>query len=90
MAKYQISLMSMLLLTGALPIWLVLIVGVPMSPGYGGNSFRYLATPIALGGITVVIRRLLGSRRDAWALSMLLAGIIAWGSLLIIARIVNR
>jgi len=81
MKKYQTSLMSFLLLCGALPIWLFLIVAVPQSTGWGGSPVRFVAAPLVLSVMTVAIRRLFGNHRDAWAISVLLAAVIALSSL---------
>ena len=81
MQRYQISLMSFLLLSGAIPVWLSLAVMVPQSTGWGGSPVRFVAAPLALGGITVAIHRLLRHYRDAWAISALLAAVVALSSL---------
>ena len=81
MARPQFSLMTMLLLSAAIPIWLFLIVALPESPGFGGSPSRFIMAPLVLGGITVAIHRLLRGHRNAWALSSLLAAVIALGSL---------
>jgi hypothetical protein len=80
MQKYQVSLASLLLLAGGLPIWLFLIVVVPQSTGWGGNPIRFVTAPLVLGGMTVAIRRLFGKHQEAWAISVLLAAIIALAS----------
>ncbi len=79
MDRWQISLVSLLLLSAALPIWMFLFVVVP--PGIGSGAYSFLVAPMVLGGITVAIHRLFRGRRDAWAFSALLAAVIAYGSL---------
>jgi hypothetical protein len=81
MQKYQMSLASLLLLSGGLPIWLFLIVVVPQGPGWGGSPIKFVVAPIVLGGVTVAIRRLFGNRQEAWAISVLLAAIIILSAL---------
>ena len=81
MQRYQISLMSVLLLGGGLPFWLFLIVAVPYSTGWGGSPVRFVAAPLVLSGVTVAVHRLFAKHRDGWAIAVLLAGIIALSSL---------
>ena len=81
MGKFQISVMSLLLLSYGLPIWLFLIVVVPQSTGWGGSAARFVVAPLVLAGMTVAVRRLFGKYRDAWVISVLLAGVIAISSL---------
>jgi heme O synthase-like polyprenyltransferase len=83
MERPRLSLMELLLVAAAMPIWLFLFVTVPQSTGWGGSAFRFVAAPLVLSGITVAIHRLVRNARAAWALSMFIAGIIAMGSLLV-------
>ena len=87
MDKFQLSLSSLLLVCAAVPIWLFLIVVVPQSPGWGGSSSRFFMAPFVLIGITAAVHRLLRGRRDAWALSALVAAVISLGSLSLAAWI---
>ena len=75
------SLKSLLLLCGALPIWLFLIVVVPQTTGWGASTSRFFIAPVILVGITAAMHRLLCSCRDAWSLSALFAAVIALASL---------
>jgi hypothetical protein len=83
--KWQISMSSLLLLLGALPIWLVLFIIVPMSSGFGGSNFRYVVAPLVLGGATWALHILFRKWRDGWAISALLAAMICFGTLSIAA-----
>ena len=79
MERPQISLTTVLLLGAGLPIWLFLIIVL------AGSQIGPLMGPFVLVGITLAIHRLVRRRQDAWGLSILLAGIIALGSLRIVA-----
>ncbi len=81
MGNRRISLMSVLLLGGGLPIWLALTFIVPQSTGWGGSPVRFVMAPLVLTGMTVALHRLFAKHRDGWAISVLLAGVIAWSSL---------
>jgi hypothetical protein len=81
MGRYQISVMSVLLLGGGLPIWLALTFIVSQSTGWGGNPIRFVMAPLVLTGITFALHRLFPKHRDGWAIAILLAGVIAWSSL---------
>ena len=83
----QISLATSLLLIGALPIWMLLIVVVPASTGWGGGSFRFVAAPLTLIAMTAAIHILFRRWKDGWAASMLLAAVVALGSLSVAAWI---
>ena len=85
MERYQISLMSFLLLGGAMPIWIWLAVAIPQSTGWGGSPIRFVIAPLVLVAMTVAIHRLLRQYRDAWAISALLAAVIARSSLYAVA-----
>ena len=78
MVRRQISLMSVVLLGGGLGIWLALAVIVPQGTGYGDSPLRYIMAPLVLTGMTVALHKLFASRRDGWAIAVLLAGVIAW------------
>ena len=81
MGRYQISVMSVLLLGSGLPIWLALTLGVPQSTGWGCNPMRFVMAPLVLTGITLALHRLFAKYRDGWAIAILLAGVIVWSSL---------
>lgn len=89
MTGRQISLTSLLLLLAAVPLWLAMIVLLPMSPGFGGGLFRFAVTPLVLAGVTWALHRLLRSWRDGWAISALLAAIICFGTLSLVASIAD-
>lgn len=81
MPRFQLSVMSVLLSAGALPIWLALTCIAPQSTGWGGSPLRFVMAPLVLTGITVALRSLFPKHRDGWAIAILLAGVIAWSSL---------
>lgn len=88
--RWQISLTSLLLLFGALPIWLFLFVLVPSSPGFGGGPTRWFVAPVVLCGVTCALYRLFRNWRDAWAISALVAAIVCLGVLSVVAWIENH
>lgn len=65
---------GMLLVICAVPFWVLLLILVPRSPGFGGGSWRYWVAPLVLCGTTAAIHRLVRGTPHAWALSILLAG----------------
>jgi hypothetical protein len=81
MTRPQISLASLLLFAAAMPIWLFVWAAVATSTGFGGGGTRFVMAPVVLCGITAAIQRLLRGYRNAWALSALLAGMVAFASL---------
>lgn len=89
MQKPKVALSTLWLLFMASPLWLVLIVVVPNSNGWGNGLDRFVMAPLILLGITVAIQRLLRGYKDAWALSALLAGIIAFAALSLAARMAS-
>ncbi len=76
MATYRISLASLLLLTAAVPLWIVIAYMVATSPGFGGGVTRFVIPPIGLLIATAALYRLFRSMRDALALAALFAGAI--------------
>lgn len=89
MQRRQLSLMSILILSAAAPIWLLLIVIVPQSTAWGGGITRYFVAPFVLTGITIAVHWLLRGRRDAWAIAALAAALIALGTLSVAAWLAN-
>ncbi len=85
MERPRFNLATFLLLSAAIPIWVFLAVAVPVSTGWGGNPFRFVAAPLVLCGMTVAIQRLLRDRANSWPISVLAAGFIAIASLSIAA-----
>jgi hypothetical protein len=81
----RFNLVTLLLWAAALPIWMFLAVVVAQSTGWGGGAFRFVAAPLVLCGVTVVIHRLVRGRQTSWALAALFAGILILGSLSIAA-----
>lgn len=75
-----LSLASLLLLAGAIPVWVSLMFVVVQSPGFGGGAHRFFVAPLALAIASVVIYRLLRGTRHAVALSVLLAGVVLHGA----------
>ena len=78
MARLQISLIALLLLFGACPVWALTIVATYRILGF-------IIPVLVLVGITLAIHHLFRNWRDGWAVAALLAGIVAWGALLISA-----
>ena len=79
MRKSQITLTSLLLLSGALPIWIYLAVqffGSRPFWGLKGFSDPLVAAPIVLCGLTLAIHQLLRNRQNAWLISVCLAGMV--------------
>jgi hypothetical protein len=83
--RYQLSLLSFLLLCGALPIWMFLTVAVSQSHEFGWHGF--VIVPLVLVGITAAIHWLLRQYRNSWATSALLAGVIVLSALYAAARL---
>jgi hypothetical protein len=81
MSLPQIRLATLLLLSGAVPIWLYLCVIVPMSPAFGRGNIRFFLAPFVLLGMTCAVQRLFRSYPHSWAVAALCAGLIAIGSL---------
>jgi hypothetical protein len=71
MQRWQFSLTSLLLIVTACPIWFWLVIFLPESP-----NINFLLPPLVLCGVTVALQRLIRPHRDAWAISVLLAGLI--------------
>lgn len=90
MTKSQINLLSLLLWSGAVPIWIFVTVVVSQSVGFRGSSFRYLLSPVVLSGIAIAIHRLFRGNRNALAISVFLAGVIAIATLTVAAALENR
>jgi hypothetical protein len=79
----QFSLRSWLLFSCAAPAWIYLIAMFAQNTAsVGPNGFT---VAVVLAGITIALHRLLRNRRDGWAISALLAPIIAFGSLVFMA-----
>ena len=88
MSGRQFSLTSLLLLLAALPLWLAMIVLLPMSHGYYGYGLsRFAIPPLVLAGVTWALHRLFRNWRNSWAISALLAAIICSGILSFVAWI---
>ena len=88
MPSIRYSLMDLLLVATAVPIWASLSVAVSQSPGWGGSPLRYIIAPLVLCGMTVAIHHLFHGRKYDWSLSALLAGVIALTTLMFVASIV--
>ena len=89
MREWQFSLSSLLLIAAAVPIWLLLIVFLPQSPGWGGNPIGFIVAPLVLCGVAAAIHRLLRQHRNGLAISALLAGLIVTSILLFVASVVG-
>lgn len=74
-SKNQISLTSLLWISGATPIWIYFIWMVGSSTGFGAVSGHGVAA-VALIAATAAIFRLLRNFSNGLALSALLAGIL--------------
>lgn len=79
----KFSLAFLLLLVTAIPFWGIVIVVASQSPGFGGSFARYVTAPLVLSAMSLAIFRVVRGRPNAWAISLLLAGIIAFASLAI-------
>jgi hypothetical protein len=77
MRRWQFSLTSMLLVVTAFPLWVLLIIFLPESP-----HVHFLLPPFVLCGVTAAVQRLVRRHRDAWAISVLLAGLVVMGFLI--------
>jgi hypothetical protein len=75
-----LSLASLLLFAGAIPIWVSLTFVVIEGVGFGQGVYRYFLAPVALLIASVAIYRLLRRKRHAAAFSMLLAGVVLFGA----------
>ncbi|MCI0331848.1 MAG: hypothetical protein L0228_01320 [Planctomycetes bacterium] len=80
MRRWQFSLTSMLLIVTACPIWVLLIIFLPENP-----NIHFLLPPFVLCGVTVAVQRLVRRHRDAWAISVLFAGLIVTAFLIAVA-----
>jgi hypothetical protein len=78
----RFRLRTLLILAAAAPIWTFLIVGLPQSPGFGGNPLRFVVVPLALSGIAAAIYRLTRTLEDGFAIAVFLSPIIAFGVLM--------
>lgn len=85
MKANRVSLASLLLFSTAIPIWISLAYIVITSPGFGGGHYRYYVAPLVLVIASVAIHRLIRGARNAIALSVLLAGIILHGAVMVVA-----
>jgi hypothetical protein len=78
----QITLAGLLLGAPAIPLWIYVTYVVGSSP------VGFVLPPLVLLGITIAVHRVVGSRPNAWAISALIAPIlallvllgIAWGN----------
>jgi hypothetical protein len=80
MREFQYSLFSLLIAVTVAAIWLPLFM--MRQPGA-------IVVGFVLCGIMLAVHQLLKERKYAWAISALLAGIIAWSSIVIVALIAN-
>ncbi len=70
------SLTSMLFICMAVPLWTILCMKLPESPGLGRLPVGFLLPPIVLVGIAFALHRLFLGSRDAVAKSVFLAPVI--------------
>ena len=82
-AKPHISLATLMLLCTAAPLWIYLTVIVANSPGFG--PFGYVAVLLILIAATVAIARLTARSAFGVALASLIAVVVLYSSLLLIA-----
>jgi len=89
MKSKQVSLLSALLFLAAAQFWIVLILIVDRSVGFGGGSrlSRWTFATAILIVATVAIHRLLPPSQNRLALAALLAGAILVGAIGAIATI---
>ena len=79
------GLLSLMLIAGAIPIWMSLTLIVIQGHGFGQGTYRYFLAPLALVIASVAIFRILRGIRHAAALSVLLAGVILHGAVAAVA-----
>jgi hypothetical protein len=84
MQKYQASLASLFILTAAVAVWLVVFlitVRVPLWP---------IPPAFVLPATTGAVHLLLRGRRNAWAWSTLIAGVISIATLFAVAAVTRE
>jgi hypothetical protein len=82
-ANYRISLAALMMFCAAAPLWIYLTLIVASSPGFG--PFGYVAVPLILIAATVAIARLTARSAFGVALAALIAVVVLYGSLLLVA-----
>ena len=85
MSEKQFTFASLLLFLAAIPIWVSLTHIVITRTGFGSGLHRYYLAPLILVIASVAIYRLIRNVKHAWALSMLLAGIVLHGAVAVAA-----
>jgi hypothetical protein len=85
MPSIRYSLMDLLLVAMAIPIWLHLTLILSQGRRWGSSPLRYIMAPLVLCGMTFAIHHLLRGRKNAWSLSALLAAGIALVSLSLVS-----
>ena len=66
----------------AATVWTLVVIEVFLRSDSGRGFDRYVIGPLVLCGLTAAIHRLLRSRKHAWSVSALIAGI---GALVVLA-----
>jgi hypothetical protein len=84
----RFSLASLLLISGAVPIWIFLIWAVGNSPGFGVVGYAVAAGTLVAA--TAAISRLFRNIKNGLALSALLAGLILTGAIVFAAVMAAR
>lgn len=87
MPLFRFSLADLLLVMGAAPLWIWLMVKLPSSTDWGANPFRYLIPPFVLSGLMVVFYLGMLPWRHAWSAAMLIAGLVSTGVLMLVAAL---
>jgi hypothetical protein len=82
-AVHRFNLAALLLVSGMIPAWIYFTYVVAHSPGFGATGYWFV--PLALIVATMAISRLSGRTWFGIALAMLLAVIVLFGALSLVA-----
>jgi hypothetical protein len=80
MRPWQFSLLSLLISAAAASNWFVAIVDINST-----GKVHPATAPMVLIGVTAAIHHLVRDKRDAWAISAFLAGVVVTASLYLAA-----
>jgi hypothetical protein len=82
--KPQFSLLTLLIGTGAIARWTLIVVNVGKSPGLGGGAKGYVLTLFVLCGVTAAVHRLLPKKQTRLALAAILAAFVVIATLTLV------